>query len=88
MRELTHTPRQPSLDCSVCDQPWPCAPAKVELSEEFHGNRTGLTIYLGTYMDSALREAITDHEWGRVDNLYERFLGWVRSSPGGESDFE
>ncbi|MFI5492519.1 hypothetical protein [Actinoplanes sp. NPDC051859] len=84
VQELTHTPLQPSLDCSVCDQPWPCAPAKVELLEEFKGNLTSLMVYLGTYLDRAMREAVSDHHWGRVDNLFDRFVGWARSNPSGE----
>ncbi|MFI5495260.1 hypothetical protein [Actinoplanes sp. NPDC051859] len=81
MTVLTHLPLQPSLDCSVCKCPWPCALAKAELREEFCGNRTSLTSYLTAYMQSAYREAVADHQWGVADNLYERFLGWVRSNP-------
>ncbi|MFI5494221.1 hypothetical protein [Actinoplanes sp. NPDC051859] len=84
MQELTHTPTQPSFDCSVCDEPWPCAPAKVELAEEYLGHGIALAIYMSIHLDNALREAIADHEWGRVDDLYDRFLGWVRRGPKAE----
>lgn len=73
-----HVPIRPSFDCACCGESWPCAPAKVLLLEEHRGNRLSITMYLSVYMEEALGEAIRDHAWGRVDDLYERFLGWVR----------
>ncbi|GAB1689424.1 hypothetical protein [Krasilnikovia sp. M28-CT-15] len=81
VRELTHTPLLPSYDCSCCGAPWPCGPAKVELFEEMRLNRIHVVLYLGAHLRGALDEAISDHDWSHVDNLYERFVGWTKRPP-------
>ena len=80
---VSHVPLRPGFDCARCGQPWPCAPAKVELAEQYHGNTLSLGHYLSVEMADAMQHAV-DPGWGRVDNLYDRFLGWIprgRSNP-------
>ncbi len=73
-----HVPGRPSWDCTVCGKPWPCAPAKVQLAEEYRESPLSLSVYLSSHLHDALTEAMHAHEWGRVDDLFERFLGWHR----------
>ena len=75
---MAHAPHRPDWLCPECDEAWPCAPAKVLLSEEYQHNPASLTIYMSGQMEEALAEAVRDHRWGRVDDLFERFVGWVR----------
>lgn len=75
-----HQGRRPDWDCLVCGRSWPCAIAKVELTEQYQKFPHGLAVYLG----SCLIEAIDD--WaagsgGTPADLYERFLGWSET-PG------
>jgi hypothetical protein len=80
--ERTHLPEHPSFDCSTCGEPWPCAPAKVELSEEYLGDVISLAMYLSQHMAEAVDAAVRDRRWRQVDNLYDRFLGWVPKGKG------
>jgi hypothetical protein len=71
-----HDADRPSWQCRVCDQPWPCANAKIDLVEQYHRSRMMLTLF----MSSCMAEAIDDLRWGSGSpaGLYDRFLGWVR----------
>lgn len=69
-----HEPARPSWDCLRCEQPWPCPPARVQLSEAYSGNRIGLGMYLAGLYAAALAERPGD----RPADLHERFVGWVR----------
>jgi hypothetical protein len=69
-----HTADRSSWDCRVCGEPWPCAPAKVSLGEDFRGCRSTLLIFLvSTFYEAvdsyAGREAPSD--------LYGRFVIWA-----------
>jgi hypothetical protein len=72
-----HTPLRSGFDCATCGQLWPCAPAKVLLCEQFEGRASTLVRYLGAQMGEAVGEALGDRRWGRVDDMYQRFVGWV-----------
>ncbi|GIE94069.1 hypothetical protein Ari01nite_15340 [Paractinoplanes rishiriensis] len=74
---LAHVALRPSFDCGKCGEPWPCAPAKVELAEQFQADLLGLSTYLGAQMVDAMEQATGNCAWGRVDNLFDRFLGWI-----------
>ena len=74
---VSHVPLRPGFDCARCGQPWPCPPGKVELAEQYHGDVLGLSRYLGAELADAMEQAVADQSWGRVDNLYDRFLGWI-----------
>ena len=41
-----HVAARPTWDCLVCEQPWPCAIAKVELSEQY--TPTSLNLFLAS----------------------------------------
>jgi hypothetical protein len=75
---MAHAPHRPDWQCIECDGAWPCAPAKVLLSEEYQRDPAGLTIYMSGQMEEALAEAVRDRQWGGVDDLFDRFVGWVR----------
>ena len=85
MTESSHIAKRPSFDCTKCGQPWPCAPAKVELAEEYQGDPVGLGYYLGIQMADATDQATHNTGWGPVDNLYDRFLGWMPRGKGSRS---
>jgi len=75
---MQHTGGRPSWDCQVCRQPWPCANAKTGLLAEYQGSPSGLALF----MASCMYEVIESYRTSRdipVD-IYDRFLGWVRSS--------
>jgi hypothetical protein len=82
VNELAHAALRPSFECAKCGQPWPCAPAKVEMAEEYQDDIFGMGYFLGLQMADAMDQATHNHAWGRVDNLYDRFLGWVPKGEG------
>ncbi|RQX12230.1 hypothetical protein DDE19_29130 [Micromonospora ureilytica] len=71
-----HIPRRPEWTCRTCEQdtPWPCAPARVRLSEAYGRDRIGLSMYLGSLHAVVVAElpAVAAGE------LFERFVGWAR----------
>ena len=72
---IWHRAGRPSWDCVVCQQPWPCAPVKVELAEEFVHDRVSGTIYLAMCMHDAIDDSF--HRAGPDPaKLWNRFLGW------------
>lgn len=72
-----HVPTRPSWDCLQCDQPWPCASAKVQLVEEYLGIPTSLGLYLAMALHDAIDDAV-DCTGIKVGELFDRFLGWDR----------
>jgi len=71
-----HLAERPSWDCRVCQQPWPCAVAKVDLATEYLQRPTALTFYLSTYLYQAIEDMRTTTR-GSPAGLTERFLHWV-----------
>lgn len=70
-----HRAGRPGWDCAICHLPWPCAPAKVALAEEFENDRVSGTIYLALSMHEAINDSI--HPAGPVPaEMWNRFLGW------------
>ncbi len=74
-----HLPRRPSWDCVSCRQPWPCAPAKVDMAEEFADNKVSLAVYLSGQMTDAVDDYLATKQ-PVPPNLYDRFLGWRRTA--------
>jgi hypothetical protein len=74
MPRSEHVAKRPTWECTVCGEPWPCAPAKIELAEQYQ------SMSLGLFMASCWHEAI-EHlrasEERVPTDLYERFLGWI-----------
>lgn len=69
-----HTADRSSWDCRVCGQPWPCAPGKVALAEEFLTCPSLLIMFLvSTFYEAQesypCRELPTD--------LFERIVMWA-----------
>lgn len=73
-----HVPTRPSWECPLCGQLWPCAPAKVRLSEEYADDVGSLLIYLGTTMWEAIDDSFHHSRRGPLpDGLRDRFLDWA-----------
>ena len=70
-----HRAARPSWDCAVCCEPWPCAPAKVELAEEYLNDRVSGTIYLAMGLHDAINDSFYLAGPAPAD-LWNRFLGW------------
>ncbi|WFE42251.1 flavin reductase [Micromonospora sp. WMMD998] len=74
-----HAPLKPLWICTACAHPWPCGPARLELTAEYAGEPQ----YLALDMAGLLNEA-TEDMTGLCPAppdplaLYGRFLGWVR----------
>jgi hypothetical protein len=75
--QLTHTPLRPSYACGNCGELWPCPPAKAELTEQHQDDTLRLGQYLGAHMADAMEAATANPGWGRVDDLFDRFMGWM-----------
>jgi len=70
-----HRAERPGWDCVICHLPWPCAPAKVELAEEFTADRLSGAIYLAMSLHDAIGDSF--HRAGpEPADLWNRFLGW------------
>lgn len=72
-----HCAVRPVWDCITCGQPWPCAPAKVLLAEEYVDDRSALLVYLASCMLDALDDSFR-HCGPEPARLYDRMLGWAR----------
>jgi hypothetical protein len=73
-----HLASRPSWNCFACEQPWPCANAKIYLVGEYTGNTTALQVYLAGCFHDALCD-LTSHGERVPADLYERFLVWAVS---------
>jgi hypothetical protein len=73
--EGLHRPDRPSWLCGHCGQDWPCSPARVELGEQYAGDRVGLSVYMAAQHGQAAGEISATVPPGE---LYERFLAWTR----------
>ncbi len=74
--EQDHLPDPVSYICLICDQPWPCEPAKATLFEHYGHGSPSLSMYLAAQLADAAQVLSASSE-----ELYRRFLGWARS-PG------
>lgn len=75
-----HAAARPSWDCAVCERPWPCADAKVDLGEQYARFRTGLLLHLASLLGDAAADLTRPGGTPPAD-LYERFLSWVTVEP-------
>ncbi|MBF9132337.1 hypothetical protein I0C86_25810 [Plantactinospora sp. S1510] len=55
-----HHPAE-SYQCQTCDDPWPCAPARLALLIGFKGDRVGLSMYLAAHLARALQAQPDTH---------------------------
>jgi hypothetical protein len=77
---VEHLATQPGWACGVCGEEWPCAPAKIQLSEEYADNEGALLVYLGKCMWDAFRDGqCPPHESNLPypPTLRIRFIDWV-----------
>ncbi len=73
-----HVPQRLTWLCAGCGDDWPCRTRRRQLLAEY----TGAPVSLGLLMASALVDAMADLPAEPAGELYERFLGWVRSRSG------
>ncbi|ABP52628.1 hypothetical protein Strop_0143 [Salinispora tropica CNB-440] len=71
---VTHIPVRPGWDCAGCGAAWPCPDRRRRLLDRYAGNPAALGIYLSTQMTAA----VPDLRHLPPEELYERFLGWLR----------
>ncbi|GLW33296.1 hypothetical protein Areg01_62340 [Actinoplanes regularis] len=82
-----HQPDRPTWDCVACDEPWPCAPGKVELAEQGAVHRRSLRLYLESCAIDLIDDRVGGHRAsGGGDGIYDRILGWLDSSPLASAD--
>ena len=65
-----HRPSKPSWRCSSCGEPWPCGPARAQITAEMAG--TDMELMMSIDMIEAARD---DHSVRPIE-LIERFLRW------------
>lgn len=72
-----HLPARPTWLCQDDGKPWPCAPARRRLLDEYKGFRTALLLYLAGQMAEA-REQLAELDSGTPPpGLEGRFLSWA-----------
>ncbi|MFC0004330.1 hypothetical protein [Micromonospora siamensis] len=76
---IPHTPLRPLWLCRSCAAPWPCAPARLRLIQEYADDRVALLVYLGGMLHDAAGELHRLHPDDGPDpaRLFARFLGWA-----------
>jgi hypothetical protein len=72
-----HTAERPDWTCRACGDPWPCAPAKVELTEDYRRFPSSLVVYLAAHLTDAIDD-LAAGRGGIPPDLYDRFVGWAR----------
>lgn len=65
--------------CVLCDQPWPCAPAKVHLGEQYADDRLALVMVMCDYLFDAVVVYLASPR-----ELHERFIAWTRYPRAGD----
>nr|MDT0661700.1 hypothetical protein [Micromonospora sp. DSM 115978] len=71
-RDCRHQLDRYRWDCAQCAAPWPCPPARVELTEAYVGDPLGLAELMGRLLAEAT--PVTGLPGAE---LTERFTGWV-----------
>jgi hypothetical protein len=66
-----HVPHRPTWDCQCCGKPWPCDPAREDLTQE--GDSITRAIDLSIHLTVAIQDLTTTP----TEELYERFLAWT-----------
>jgi hypothetical protein len=67
-----HTPCRPSWECLACGRPWPCDPARETLSLAMD------FFQLAMFMWDKLEESVVDDPGSPWQEVYERFIKWIR----------
>lgn len=70
----SHQPFGPFWLCRGCGAEWPCGTRKRELIAEFDSAEVSLSLYLAGHFIAAVADL------GRLpaEQVYARFMGWVR----------
>lgn len=71
---VPHALSRPDWNCVACRKPWPCTPAREQLSQQYGRDRVGLAIYMG----ALLTHAVEDMPEIATKELFERFIRWTR----------
>jgi hypothetical protein len=75
-----HRAMRPLWFCRACGTPWPCAPLRLTLLDDYAENRQALHIYLAAMFHEAIRDLyrLNPYDAPTPRALFERFLGWAR----------
>ncbi|MEQ4300958.1 hypothetical protein ABNF97_06125 [Plantactinospora sp. B6F1] len=75
-----HLPRRPIWLCRACAAEWPCLTARTLLVIEYVVDPVGLSVYLATMLQAALRDHRLLNPAPGPDpaRMYARFLGWAK----------
>jgi len=73
-----HTAAQPTWECRACGDPWPCASARASLRAEYAEFPTSLSLF----MTSSYVAASSQLTGIPVEELFDRFFGWLRPRGG------
>lgn len=68
---MMHEARRPVWLCEVCDEPWPCAEARVELAKVH--SRTIVTVLMWAYFLMAAEDMPTMP----AKPLHDQFIRWT-----------
>lgn len=66
---------RPKWICGGCGLDWPCQTRRSELIAEYQGARVSLTAFLA----ACFVDAAGDMPEVPAGDLYQQFLGWIRS---------
>lgn len=74
-----HTAIRPLWICRTDAQPWPCAEARLALTQEYRDALVDLCVYLGLSLARATRELyqLNPSECPSPEAMHGRFIGWV-----------
>lgn len=78
---VEHLPERPSWDCRSCGKPWPCERVREALAAEYSTHPLSLNLYLASQLSRAIDDLAKSPGWDIPPDLYDRFMGWVRSAP-------
>jgi hypothetical protein len=66
-----HLPNRATYACTVCQEPWPCPPARVELATTH--DRVQLAIIMWGELELAIPQLVD----AGPERLFDRFLRWT-----------
>jgi hypothetical protein len=75
---VEHAPTPKTWDCLVCNDPYPCPPARAQLAGEM--NATQLAMLGWNLLEAAVRD-MPDMPGAE---LFARFVAWTRTAPRAE----
>lgn len=72
MDEL-HGAKRPAWTCTRCGEPWPCPVRRQQLIASYAGDTVSLRILQRQQLVHAASELL----YISIEDLHERFIGWI-----------